>query len=255
MILIVNKDYELKLLAGLPIEVENIGELYPLKLIDMATIGETKYNRILSCLLFDPKDLISQNGIEDSEEINQLTTYDILMGNAIKDEEYRKIVLEGLSLFFKESVELYYDNQYSFLYLGKLEENNTKIIHRENYELVIEILKLQNCLKNLSSDDEFNANDSKAKEIIEKIKKSRKKINENKSGEQEKLDLMDLISVLSANGNGLNINNIWDLTMFQFNNQFNRMQMLEEYKINIRSLLAGAKSEDIELKHWMRKIK
>ena len=33
------------------------------------------------------------------------------------------------------------------------------------------------------------------------------------------------------------------------------MKMLDEYDINIRSLLAGAKSEDIELKHWMSKIK
>jgi hypothetical protein len=32
------------------------------------------------------------------------------------------------------------------------------------------------------------------------------------------------------------------------------MKMLEDYDINIRSLLAGAKPEDIELKHWMSKI-
>ena len=42
--------------------------------------------------------------------------------------------------------------------------------------------------------------------------------------------------------------------MYQFNNQFNRMQMIEDYDINIRSLLAGADSKKIQLKHYIRPI-
>jgi hypothetical protein len=107
---------------------------------------------------------------------------------------------------------------------------------------------LQNCI---SKKDEIKTANAKAEEIKNKILKGQQLLNK-KMG----LDVSfgDLVSVLAANGNNLNIINIWDLTMYQFNNQFARMQMIEDYDLNIRSLLAGAKKEDIQLKHYIRKI-
>jgi hypothetical protein len=52
----------------------------------------------------------------------------------------------------------------------------------------------------------------------------------------------------------LNITNIWYLTYFQFNNQFLVTQNIEEYHTNIRALLAGAKSSDVNLQHYIKPV-
>ena len=43
--------------------------------------------------------------------------------------------------------------------------------------------------------------------------------------------------------------------VYQFNDQFNRLKIMDEYHVNIQALIAGAKSEDVKLQHWISKIK
>ena len=89
-------DIKLKLLAGLPIYVKDVGNIYPLKLKEVAELGEIKYNSCLSALCFDIDDL---NWDENMVMPEGITTFDIMMANCTKDEEFKSIVLEGLSLF------------------------------------------------------------------------------------------------------------------------------------------------------------
>jgi hypothetical protein len=49
-------DINLKLLAGLPLEIDNICSVYPLKLKDISSIGYSKYNLYLMNLIAEPKD-------------------------------------------------------------------------------------------------------------------------------------------------------------------------------------------------------
>jgi hypothetical protein len=72
--------------------------------------------------------------------------------------------------------------------------------------------------------------------------------------EKSKVTLYDLISIHASNSQNLNIKDIWNLTYFQFNNQFLVTQNIEDYHINIRALLAGAKSSDVNLKHYIRPV-
>jgi len=117
------------------------------------------------------------------------------------------------------------------------------------------IIKLQNCL-NKKSEEEENPASEKARQILERQKRARALLAKAKGSEDnETLTLADLVSILASHGNGVTPLNVWDINFYWFNNQFNRMKMFEEYDINIRSLLAGAKSEDVDLKHWMSKIK
>jgi hypothetical protein len=98
--------------------------------------------------------------------------------------------------------------------------------------------------------DETN---EKARLMMEKLKKAREAVKKAKSS-GEHLTLADLISILSSNSN-LDIKKIFKLDMYRFQNQFSRMSMLTEYNVNIQQLLAGAKAEEIEFKHYISKIK
>jgi len=164
--------------------------------------------------------------------------------------EMKKIILNGLSIFFKEKVNFFFNEKDAFFYLGELKEN--KYITKDNFEEIKDIISKQNCYKKTVEDNEFNPANEAATKLAEKIKAMRKKVSERKK--EDSLTLFDLISVLASNSNNLNILNIWDLSIFQFNDQFNRMQMIEEYEININSLLHGADSKKINLKHYLRKI-
>jgi SepF-like predicted cell division protein (DUF552 family) len=238
-------DIQLKLHSNLPILIDDVGRLHSLTLRDIAEIGLHKYNQYLSALCFDLNDLQTQ--IEDED----ITVFDVIALNSLHDEQFKKIVTEALSLMFKEVVT--FSENYGIFFVG--EKNECRIISSINYEYIKDLIKIQNGLKSIDGEDEYNPKDAKAKEIIEKLKHAKQKIKKQRlDDDEEPLNLFDLISILCANGNGINIFNVYDLNMFQFNDQFNRMKMLDEYKINIQSLLAGADSDKIELRHWMSKI-
>lgn len=242
---------ELKLLSGQPIKFYDIGYVHPFTIKDIEIIGgEEQFNLYLNTMLISKEALSNQN---DSNELSDFTNFEIIFLLAIRDSEFRKIFLDALSFVFKEDITI---NDYG-IFVGDI--SRAKVINNDNYDEFAHIIKIQNCLEKQEKDDEEdNPSNDKAKELLEKRRKARQKINEIKNKDSdidgEPLTLSDLVSILAANGNGINIFNVWDLSFYAFNDQFNRMKMLEDYQINIQSLLAGANADDIKMKHWMSKI-
>ena len=48
--------------------------------------------------------------------------------------------------------------------------------------------------------------------------------------------------------------NIYDITYYAFQDQLKRMGWRDQYDINSRAAMAGAKIDKKQLKHWMRSI-
>jgi len=242
----IDLDLSLKLLSGMPIKIDNLCTLFPTTLKKIAETGVTIYNQYLSILCLETEDIKKLYDIkEDISPFDFITTY------SYHNNEYEKIVIEAFEFFIKEPVRF---NRQGFFYLGELDSQ--KYIDQNNYELFRKVIRKQNCLDYLEEEKALVA-DEKTREILEKMKKAEEMVRKIKNGNQdgESLSLFDLVSILAGHGNNLNLSNIWDLTMFQFNDAFNRMKMLEEYTVNIQSLLHGADSKKIELVHWMSKIK
>ena len=99
----------------------------------------------------------------------------------------------------------------------------------------------------------------RVREIKEKMLKGRRDREEAKrrakrrSGEKE-LELSDLIGSLAISGGAYNLSNIWDLTYYAFQDQLKRMSWHEEFDINTRASLAGAKLEKGKLSHWIKSM-
>jgi hypothetical protein len=176
------------------------------------------------------------------------TLYEWMVEQCLFNNEYKTYILNGLSLFFKEKVSF---NGYVF-YLGEVSEK--RYLNEEIFNHIQKVLKKICCVENIQEDIENPAN-SKARELLEKRKKYRQKLKKAKqNGDEEPLTLRDLISIYCTDGNGASILNVGQFTMYQFNDQFNRMTMLQDYNVNIQALLHGGSSNE-ELKSWMRKIK
>jgi len=237
---------ELQLMRGRGIKVGDF-LIKPLSMGEIEELTEAKYFQYVS--------IIGVNKESFQVEDDNITIFDLVFAICIKDDVFRDLYISSMSHFIRKQVCMYASDSDYFFYTENEEE--CTFITGENYEDIIEVIKLQNCITKKSDEDEDNPADEKTRKLLERQKKARALLAKAKKGDDdgEPLTLSDLVSILASNGNGITPFNVWDMNFYWFNNQFNRMKMLDEYDINIRSLLAGAKSEDINLKHWMSKIK
>ena len=235
---------ELQLMRGRGVKVGDF-LIKPLTMGEIEELTESKYFQYISILT------IGKESFQITDD--NIPLFDLVFAICTREEDFRYLFLNSMSCFIREEIKMY-ANSIGFFFYSENEEV-CSFITKDNYDDIIEVIKYQNCLIKKSENDENPANE-KAREILEKQKKARALLAKAKgSGDGESLTLADLVSILASNGNGITPFNVWDMNFYWFNNQFNRMKMLDEYDINIRSLLAGAKSEDIDLKHWMGKIK
>ena len=137
------------------------------------------------------------------------------------------------------------------------QENNQENINYENYQN-------ENDMNNIDMNMEgeeiviSDEDDPMTKAIKMKMRENREKVRRAKAAKaaQEKSDmkLSDLIGSITINDCGLNIVNIWDVTYYAFHDQLKRMGWRDQFNINQKAALAGAKINKSQLKHWMRSI-
>lgn len=239
-------DLNIALFLNNYIEIPNVGNLYCLTNNEANKIKYTKYNQYLGLLCMD-NDNIKQMLSEESKDKN-ISTFEFLVSGSYHDLQFRQLVLEALSIFFKQNI-TFSENLLCF-FVGCLIEE--RIIYTDNYEYIKFILKKQNGIK--TQDPEKYAN-SIAEQMAEKIKKMREKYSKASNNNEEQMyDYSDILSSVCAKHNSINPFNIGDLTVYQTIDQFKRLNMIDKFEIDIQSLLHGAKKEDIKLENWFNKI-
>jgi len=235
-----NLDLNLNLLSGDPILFQNICNIHPLTLREMKNLGFNTYNRYLSVLC------ISLNDVKEMMNLNEedIDIFEIIYFNCKSDAIYQSLVFTALECFLKEKIGLC---EYGF-YLGKITEN--RIINKNNFSNIIRIIKLQNCLIEKEIEEKIKPANERARKMLEQMKKNQEELNKVKS--KNSLNLYDLISIFAAYSENINIFNVWDLSFYQFNNQFNRLTIMKEYNANLQILMhCDASKNNIELKHWL----
>lgn len=258
-------DLEMKLLAGLSIEVEQVGKLYPIKLKEIAEIGESIYNQYLSALCFEIDQLAIEEEKKQELKDQNITSFLFILSQCIYDKSgsFLNLVLKSLKFFLKSEIVLSSELQGFWIgteedlksYLENKEENviqEIKVLTNENYEKFKEVLMLQSGLK--TTDEIYNPSNAKAKQIIEKMQQARKELAKAKSG-GDSISLSDLVSSLIVYNKNISFQDVWELSFYQFNNYFKRMQMVMDYEINLQSLLHGADSKKVELIPFISKMK
>ena len=175
----------------------------------------------------------------------------------ISKSDYELLLITTLPLFlsivFGDNVT--FDVEQGVFSIGE----NGLSLSQDNYPQFRDILKERNCLMNLDGvDNTDNPANEMTKKLLEKRKKLRDKVKRGKhinGDDDEGLTMADLISIF-AESEHMPLQEVYDkYDVYQFNNQFNRLKIMEDYQVNIKALLAGAKSDDIKLQHWLSKIK
>ncbi len=235
------KHDDLRLLFGLPIEIQGVGEIHPLKLIDIVNLGEEKYNDLL--LPF----VVSTNDILESEhfDIYTLSTYDVVMLFCSYDESFRKSMCDSIKTFFQEeTVEFIPD--IGVFFLGEIEEQ--RVIHPNNFDAIRQCVLMQNCIQEPMV---YKPANESARKFIEEMKQNQRKKTKPKTFESR---LFNIISAVSCD---TPFEELLRLTVYQLYNRYYRQEMKMNYQQIMNGVYFGTVDKTkLNMKdiHWSRPI-
>lgn len=257
-------DLEHKLLKGSILYLDDI-PTYKVTLGEMADNGFATMQRVISILTMDDtkaSDLFSAD-IENPSAFlfiyySILQEYKRNKDELVKEKDADNLlsftIPKFLSLFFKKPVQ--FNEKYGFV-IGN-DQDDIHVLNDRNYDKFRTILKERNCLVDLDKiDEEENPANEMVRKLLEKQKMLREKVRKakQKQNDDDGLTMADLISIF-AEAEHMPLQDVYDkYDVYQFNNQFNRLKIMDDFHVNIQALLAGAKKEDVKLQHWLSKIK
>jgi hypothetical protein len=236
-------DNKLKLLAGLPIEIKDFGRVKPLTLREVIDKGYSNYLNLLNILCVTKEHFIKQS-------TNELKMFDMFF--LFADDDVRAWLLNALEFFLQEKVKILEKDQ--MILVGN-EVKDYKLITRSNFEQIAKTIQMQNYIGIVEENAETIIKNDKAKQVKEKLNKSKSQIEKIKKKEDGDLesDFYDVISSISSKSSGMNKLNVFDLTIFQIYDEYKRLIHIDQYNTGISAMLQGAKN--VKLQHWSSKIK
>lgn len=254
------EDLEHKLLSGSVIYLDGC-PTYKVTLQDMADCGFGQMQQTIALMTSD--DASASKLLSNIDYT--LSTFDVLMIGIIQElkqvdngEEKHETtlyntVLKFLSLFFRRDV--YFDKNIGFVVIDDC-GNALFILNENNYNQFRDILKQRNCLADIGDFQDENPANEMAAKLLEKKRMLKEKLRKSQMSQNEDgISMADLISIF-AEAEKMPLQDVYrNYDVYQFNNQFNRLKIMDDYHVNIQALMAGAKSEDVKLQHWISKIK
>lgn len=244
-------DLKLKLFSGRAINAEGYGLIEPLTVGEIVDFGYTEYMKCLNIMTLSASDFLDE--VPDGLHVLDLL---IVYGG----EEIESAFVQALSFFLHGEVVVDKEDVRVFVKVG---ETGIFVVDKSNYNEVQEVIKWQNYInnfdeKNLNSNfDPADEETRKLKEQMDAIAKRRdalkKKQNQNDTeNDDDNIDFYDILSAISSKSFGVSELNVVDLTVYQVYRKFKRMEIIDQYDISIKSILAGAK--DVHLRHWSSKL-
>lgn len=188
------------------------------------------------------------------EEQDKITIYNIIE----EDDKIRSTYVEIFNFFFVETV-IY---QEGFFILLKDEVANPEKIKRkqvrgaiakDNFTQVMSLLQQICCIYNEEESlDDMKFKNNLARKLMEKMLKAKKKEQETKKSDLN-LTIPNIISSLANKHPSLNYVNIWDLTIFQLLDAFNRTQANSMYDIDsTRVSVWGDEKKTFDVSLWYK---
>jgi len=240
-----------RLLSGKPFPIRDGLKLYQFQLGEIVDLGYDEYIKCINILTFDMEDIKKDVDEDMRTYFEDVILYDYIMLSCKRSKEFEIEYTKAMSLFLSD--EVIFDKVNEKLVAKK----NNIIIESQDLELIKKYIKLQNCItESIESEIEEKydiVDNDLAKKFLERIKKDNQKVKElkQKEGNSNNIDMFDIISGISVSVPSLNILDIWKLTIYQIYNQLSRNQKKEKYELDLKSLLAGAKAESIDIEYYI----
>lgn len=247
-------DFVLKCQCGLPVFLDDICAIYPATLREIVGVGYSTTMEYIS-LIMTEKPVIEKKD-ELSQLLDGLSTFQYFLMMVNLDAEMNQKAKNAFHFFSRENVVFQLDP--AQIIIGPLEDK--RILDEEGFLEYRRIIKKMYFL-DLDADEVIIYDDDSPR--VKALKKqrilNRQRLAKAKAKQQHKegtdIKFSDLVgSVAIGNDCGLHMGNIWELTYYAFHDQLKRMGWREQFNINNRAALAGAKIDKKQLKHWIKSI-
>lgn len=242
------------LLSPCPIYLPNAGGVISPTLRAIASVGIDTYQYYLSVLSMDLKAYLTMLGHPEQyealseEEKARLPMFDLLTANAQSAELLQK----ALDFFIKETV-VYHPQSKSFTVLDE-EKHTVGMITKEVYPELCALICRRNYIRSNQEEDLSKVKSKKALEIMKKLRKGRTEKAGRTKTDQD-MELGNIISAVANKSQSLNIQNIWDLTVFQLWDCFSRLSNNSIYDIQSMCVAAwGNKDNHFDAASWYKRI-
>lgn len=245
----------LKCQAGVPVFLEDICAIYPATLREIANTGYDNFLQYIQILTMEKPVLNDGEKNELSALLENLTDYQYFLVMMNMDKELLQKAKEAFRFFIHESVS--FSLEPAQIVVGPLEEKH--LLTEEMFYEFRRILKRMYFLEQEVEEIIIYENDSPAvKKLKQQMKINREKVARAKAKQKKQsgsdIQFSDLVGSVAAGNCGLNIKTIWDITYYAFHDQLKRMGWREQFDINNRAAMAGAKLKKSQLKHWIKSI-
>ena len=238
-------DYTLALMTGADIPVPELEIVIKQPTIkEISMIGETQFFIGIQTLSIDKLTCIQD------EEVQQRTTNFAVFITLLAQREMlskKKAVLQVLSLILPDCKCIFTPRSMVLNYGDK-----TININEENFEILQKVIRDQFCLSG-SGQETFNPQGKKAKEIAQKIMKSRQRLANQSSGNSTNSIFNQYLSTLTVGIGSMSLLELTNLTMYQLFDLVERYTLYMNWDIDMRARMAGAKI-DKPVEDWMKQI-
>ena len=206
------------------------------------------YDELLICSFIEAFDFFSE------EEVDF-----VVNGNEITDAQFSFITYNKIDT--PQKIKLKNGNEYSTI---KTNRELVGIINRSNFKDVVDIILQRNSVQR---EEEITAEDltkvknkNKVMQLMEKMKKGQKQLDKTREKKREEkgvasdTELANIISCVAAkNHNGLNMINIWDMTIYNLYEQFKLIRENNMHDAETLSVYVwGDESNKFDIDAWFK---
>lgn len=245
----------LKFLKGSPIFLDDICAIFPATLGQIVDEGYDEFQKYLSVLTAQRPSTQHDGDKELTELMDKMTDFQYILLMANLDPQIHTLLKKGFKFFTHEDA--VFSLEPAQIIIGPFAEKH--LLSEDKFYDFQRILRRMYFLE--TEEDEiiiYEDDPDITKRLKMQQRERREKLRRAKANKARKegnnLSFSDLIGSLTLNNCGLNILNVWDITYYAFHDQLKRMGWRDQFDINQRAALAGAKIQKSQLKHWMRSI-
>ena len=229
-------------------------KIYPPSVREVVT--NPHYNQYLKALTLSQEDItdeLSKSGKVD----NAPTPFEFLLINCFHYKDFREVVIEAFKFFIHEPVNFLYEEKK--LVIGDLAKVVTKINKIEELITISEeeFFNFQNMIRDACGEkikkppEPVDPNEDPRITEIKARARERDRIKA-KHASKNGISLQTSLVAICCMGIGITPLNIGEMSYAAIGPIMNMLQEKEKYDIDIRSLLAGADSNKIKPKYWIR---
>lgn len=219
------------------IRINDFCEVRQPTLGEIAAVGHDRYQGYLSTFLIKKSELLKTLGAEDGPEYDSYSLWDIML----IIPELRANLLAALGFFVMGDVSL----QGDAICVG-----DHPLSDMDLYDIAAAVAKIS-CIEADDESQHVFANE-RTRRLWEKMQKGRAELRKAKN-QDGNIDLLNLISAVSARGYGYTLFNIWDLTVYQLYDQFARMNVNVQMDI-YSSRWAAWGQDDFDVSLWFKNL-